>query len=100
VATDQALGQERHLRRDRPAPAAPGTGGLRGDLIRRHPTPRWELPSRYARTSPAEDFAESYRAFIEGRLGACCAWRAAWLREVVPRLAEYEGRARTGDASP
>lgn len=53
--------------------------------------PRWRTPTRYARKSPAEDFAESYRFFIEGRLAGCCPERARWLRERVPYLAEYEG---------
>src|SRR6266508_2647156 len=38
--------------------------------------PRYRLPSSYARTSPAEDCAESYRSFIEGRLERCRPERA------------------------
>ena len=56
--------------------------------------PRWRTATSYARKSPAEDFAESYRTFIEGRLQECCPERARWMRNVVPGLVEYEGRAR------
>ena len=40
-----------------------------------------ELPSRYAWTKPSEDFAESYRAFIDGKLQGCCVERARFMWE-------------------
>src|SRR5687768_12133925 len=46
--------------------------------------PRYRTPTDYARTDPAEDFAESYELFIDGRLVRCCPERARFMREWVP----------------
>jgi hypothetical protein len=55
--------------------------------------PRWNLPSRYARTSPADDFAESYRAFLEGERETCCVERVRFMRESVLSREGHRGQA-------
>lgn len=48
-------------------------------------SPREDMPSRYARTNAAEDFAESYRRWIKGDLQCCCTSRENWMNSRMMR---------------
>lgn len=67
-----------------------------GALIKRWMLDLWplgksttEMVSDYANRTPSEDFAESYAAYLDGKLAACCTERVIWLAEHVFALADH-----------